>query len=547
MELLIYLWPGDWRQQLNNLNKRIALDNRQKRKLIKPISEHEFWVFWGLILLARIEGRCGNLWDSGVAEGMERKVNVKCHMIEYRFKDIRSYIPYLFADTTRKGEDEWWQVSKGIDDFNLNRQNTIFSGLVKVFDESMSAYCPQTTKTGNLPHLSNIARKPEPLGTELKVTADSVTSIFIHLEIQRGKTSMAKSKYTNEMLKTAACSCRLGEKCVRSNDERNNNSKNIFLGDSWFSSVPLCVQMQQKLNSHYIGVVKTNHANYPKQFLLKTMSEWPAGSHLVLEATSDNVPLLAVGYKYNSRKVHCFVATKGAGHTEKGVSYMAGWKDENGNTLTQRVPRPEIVSKYYSRSNIIDKGNQARQSTLKLEKHWITTDGFFRLITTLFGICVTDCWRAYTHHISCNHRHKACNVLLYAAMLAKDCLYNDFSNVASNDQDLVIMNGASNNQQTTIPASVPAPAPVPITTSPPLEHRLVENQESIKHNVNEYVDGLKQTREGNRKGRGTCLTCSRRTKYYCLACPAGQNKRIRPWYCSTDCFNNHPNHHGHVN
>ena len=34
------------------------------------------------------------------------------------------------------------------------------------FDESMSVYCPMTTKFGNLPHLSQIQRKPEPLGIQ---------------------------------------------------------------------------------------------------------------------------------------------------------------------------------------------------------------------------------------------------------------------------------------------------------------------------------------------------------------------------------------------
>ena len=67
------------------------------------------------------------------------------------------------------------------------------------------------------------------------------------------------------------------------------------------------------------------------------MKEWPAGSHLVLEATTDvNMKLLAVGYKYNKGKVTCFIATAGAGHTEAGVSYEARWKDDNLNTCSKK-------------------------------------------------------------------------------------------------------------------------------------------------------------------------------------------------------------------
>ena len=88
------------------------------------------------------------------------------------------------------------------------------------------------------------------------------------------------------------------------------------------------------------------------------MKEWPGGSHIVLESKIKGVDLLAIGYKYNKKKVLFFIATKGAGHTEPGEPYVAKWKDKNLNTLTREVPRPEIVSKYFQKSNVIDVNNQ---------------------------------------------------------------------------------------------------------------------------------------------------------------------------------------------
>jgi hypothetical protein len=41
---------------------------------------------------------------------------------------------------------------------------------MKLSDELMSSFVPQTTALGGLPHLSYIHRKPKPLGTEGKVT-----------------------------------------------------------------------------------------------------------------------------------------------------------------------------------------------------------------------------------------------------------------------------------------------------------------------------------------------------------------------------------------
>ena len=158
------------------------------------------------------------------------------------------------------------------------------------------------------------------------------------------------------------------------------------------------------------------------------MKDYPSGSHLVLETrTKEEIDLLAIGYKYNSKKNMVFIATKGAGHTEEGTAYVAKWKDENNNTRVRNVFRPEIVSKYFTKSNSIDVHNQSRQFDLKLEKCWLTHCGFFRIITSAFGICVTDCWNAYRYHIDHRNHHKNIGIVKFASILAKDCLNNTFT------------------------------------------------------------------------------------------------------------------------
>jgi hypothetical protein len=189
-------------------------------------------------------------------------------------------------------------------------------------------------------------------------------------------------------------------------------------------------------NNHFIGIVKTGHSKYPKKFIEDTMIHWPAGSHLVLENKSKD--LLAVGYKYNKRRVLCFLATTGAGHTEPGDPYEARWKDENGNTNSRDIPRPEVCSKYFNFSNSIDVHNQSRQFDLKLEKHWLTNNGYFRIITTLFGMMVTDAWNAYRYHLDYRHRHKNIPIAKFPSILCKDCLYNGFSKESSKEMALTI-------------------------------------------------------------------------------------------------------------
>ena len=59
-----------------------------------------------------------------------------------------------------------------------------------------------TTK-GNLPHLSYIFRKTEPLGTEFNKVVCSITGALLFIEVQRGKEGMKEIRYKKELGATA--------------------------------------------------------------------------------------------------------------------------------------------------------------------------------------------------------------------------------------------------------------------------------------------------------------------------------------------------------
>jgi len=178
-DLMIHLWPGDWKVQLAFMNgmiedkEYVERDAGSSMRKMSLISEREFWIFFGLMLAARLEGRVGTLWDTDTRspDGILRNVNYSKHMSRTRFNEIRHYMAFLFADKSQKGKDDWWQVLGGIDGFNENRKKTVQAPNIRVLDESMSAFRPRTTKTGDLPYISFIMRKPEPLGTEFKTLA----------------------------------------------------------------------------------------------------------------------------------------------------------------------------------------------------------------------------------------------------------------------------------------------------------------------------------------------------------------------------------------
>jgi hypothetical protein len=147
------------------------------------------------------------------------------------------------------------------------------------------------------------------------------------------------------------------------------------------------------------------------------MRDWPAGTSLVLECSSGgrhDAPLLAEGSNYNTKKVEVFICTKNAGRTINGDPYEAKYQDTFGNQAIRYVTWPKVVSVYYSGAGAIDDLNAARQHELRLEKHWITHDGFFRIATTIIGITITDAWLAVRNGIEGSSPYKKIGICKFA-------------------------------------------------------------------------------------------------------------------------------------
>jgi hypothetical protein len=81
-----------------------------------------------------------------------------------RFKEYHKVIPKIWENNAIKEADPWWEFSSAAEEFNQQQQTLMQPSLWKVVEESMSAWCPRKTKTGGLPNISFILRKPEPLG-----------------------------------------------------------------------------------------------------------------------------------------------------------------------------------------------------------------------------------------------------------------------------------------------------------------------------------------------------------------------------------------------
>lgn len=183
-----------------------------------------------------------------------------------------------------------------------------------------------------------------------------------------------------------------------------------------------------KRGLNFIGVIKQAHSLFPKDYLQDILQPLPAASRLVLTANVDGQDLVAVGYKYNRRKVLFFVSTAGVADITDGEPYVQRWADEHMNLCTREVPRPALISRYFSDSPKVDNHNQSRQHDLALEELWLTQDCWFRLHTTLQGILATDVWKLIKHHVSQGHKYKEISINDFSDKLANRLIHNNLNN-----------------------------------------------------------------------------------------------------------------------
>jgi hypothetical protein len=433
-DVFFELWPGDYRQHLRVLNLWVAernADIRDRRKIVKEVTHREYHHFLAILLYGCGYDEAGkDLWGvkndyPSVYGAPDLKLYTK--MSCDRFKALKSIFHLGFTDpSTVDKSDPWWEIRSLVDGFNENRKAKVAASVYKVMDESMSSFRPKTSKTGNLPNISYVKRKPKPLGTEFKNMVCGATRIMLALEIQEGKFPMREKPHCDRLGATAACTTRLMELvagCGQSELE-SKAKPDKGLGDSWFGSVTAVVEAA-KNGQELIGGVKTNFSKSPKKAMEEFMKNCPSGSYYVAVC---NVPdevgmkIVFVSYKYNARKVLHFVMTDGAGSTvpDPNRAYIARFPDEFGNLAARKVPRPACLSDYFEKSNVVDVHNQMRQGILGLEDKWVSQCGFFRVMCSIFGMCVIDTKEAMAHGLARSHPLAKASVKRVAGAIADD-------------------------------------------------------------------------------------------------------------------------------
>jgi hypothetical protein len=213
-KLYTHLYPGDINNDILKVNEagRVAYPVGWK-----DTTYFEFLRVHGLIIAATNEVERGHkLWghkDVKMRRSMQRQSPNDVwnkYISEKRFYALTKLMSETCGDPGVAETDVWGaRFRPRVEAFNANRDRTVIRSSIHVGDEAMCAFKPRTTKTGGLPNISFIKRKPKPLGTEYKNICCGVTGIVLHLEIQEGKVAMKTKPFFNRLGATAACALRL--------------------------------------------------------------------------------------------------------------------------------------------------------------------------------------------------------------------------------------------------------------------------------------------------------------------------------------------------
>ena len=188
--------------------------------------------------------------------------------------------------------------------FNETCKNTSDIYL-EVGNESVSVIRFCTKEKGNSPHLSYIFCKPEPLGTELKTMACSVTGSLFFIYIYRGKEGTNNRKYHLELRATKSFTKRMAE-ATKGLYLRyvKGDTDNCFIFDSWFASNN-SAESAMDVGVEIVGMVKPIKIFF-KDTIENLPKDYPGDYYLILKIKSllpGERLLIAIGCRYNVRKV----------------------------------------------------------------------------------------------------------------------------------------------------------------------------------------------------------------------------------------------------
>ena len=129
---------------------RNARLNKKKGRPIKFVTEHEWWVFIGILISAGATGKGGKtIYETDTKKISEGKriispsLNYNSFMPQRRFEILKPIFHFAFTAKERSNAssgqyDPYYPIVSLVESFNHNRNKVFAASVIKVHDESIS-------------------------------------------------------------------------------------------------------------------------------------------------------------------------------------------------------------------------------------------------------------------------------------------------------------------------------------------------------------------------------------------------------------------------
>lgn len=382
-----------------------------------------------LLLVAaatEVENGVENLWKRGKVGNRRNYPDFGRFVPINEMKAFCSVAPFCWCEEkywyTPKQDSLWEVFLPCINSFNDQRMRMI-KCMMLLLDESMSGWRPKTSKLGGLPNYTYEIRKPVPLGTMFRNSAECISGVLVFQDVVQLPEVQSRKLYYGDKSHLPG-NVEIGAhtaEVLRQVRGAQVKPGGWVGGDSWFGSVISAVECMKLFGVYSTWVVKQNNDYFPMlvlhEILKARYGDKPAGHWVVMKAEISGVDVLAIAYAWSHSSCSYFVSTCGSTYPAE-QSYTTHFEDEFGIVSTKQISRPHLLEWVYDFLPLIDEHNRQRQNILNLERKWPTKCCWFRLLVTIVGMSVVDLYRIYLNQEK--EKYKTITVVEFSDLICRE-------------------------------------------------------------------------------------------------------------------------------
>ena len=293
----------------------VLVQRRQRRTSLAELLH----IIAAMIMMSRYSGLCSDeVWE---------------HIPFIKQRRYHTVLNALVFPPRENDTSTFHEVNGFIDAFNKRRERGFTPGGCLCADECMCEWQGKDQRfIDGCPHITKIIRKPKSVGIEIKAVCDVLTGICVSIELMAGKDEMRTRPFSSI---SAGCG-----QMLRMTKPWHGTGR-VVVGDSAFASVKSAVHMRKQAGLHFVGMVKTASARYPKQFFNARKATQPHGTHDTCRATVEGVPMFACAWY--DKKTKMVISTTGTTRQGKPHGKKHWINRQSGSKVFKKmVPRPHV-------------------------------------------------------------------------------------------------------------------------------------------------------------------------------------------------------------